>query len=160
MKKNENIGIQVGKNAPMFNLPSSEGKSIKLSDYKGKKNIILYFYPKDNTPGCTQEACDFRDAYEGLKKKAVILGVSPDSLKSHEKFIEKHALPFTLLSDESKEMLKKYGVWQKKKFMGREFMGVIRTTVLIDKQGKVRQVFSPVKVKGHLEEVELALSQI
>jgi peroxiredoxin Q/BCP len=127
---------------------------------KVRKNIVLYFYPKDNTPGCTQEACDFRDAYSRLKKKAVILGVSPDPLKAHEKFIEKFELPFTLLSDEGKEMLKNYGVWQKKKFMGREFMGVIRTTVIVDKQGKIYQIFSNVKVKGHLEEVEAALSEL
>jgi peroxiredoxin Q/BCP len=156
----ENPVLEIGKVAPAFNLPSSEGKSIKLADFKGKKNIVLYFYPKDNTPGCTQEACDFRDAYSRLKKKAVILGVSPDPLKAHEKFIEKFELPFTLLSDEGKEMLKNYGVWQKKKFMGREFMGVIRTTVIVDKQGKIYQIFSNVKVKGHLEEVEAALSEL
>ncbi len=160
MANKENPVLEIGKVAPAFNLPSSEGKSIKLADFKGKKNIVLYFYPKDNTPGCTQEACDFRDAYSRLKKKAVILGVSPDPLKAHEKFIEKFELPFTLLSDEGKEMLKNYGVWQKKKFMGREFMGVIRTTVIVDKQGKIYQIFSNVKVKGHLEEVEAALSEL
>lgn len=146
--------LQEGKKAPDFKLPSSEGDMMKLSDFQGKKNVVLYFYPKDNTPGCTQESCDFRDAHKKFKdQKTVILGVSPDSLKSHDKFIEKFELPFTLLSDEKKKVLEKYGVWKEKNMYGRKYMGVERTTVVIDKTGVVRKIYPKVKVKEHVKEV-------
>ena len=128
--------LSISSEAPNFSLPDSEGIPHSLSDYKGKK-VLLYFYPKDDTPGCTTEACEFRDVYEDLSARGlVILGVSADSVKSHKKFAEKYALPFPLLSDEHKEVSHLYGVWQKKKFMGREYMGIMRTSFLIDKHEK------------------------
>ena len=150
--------LKEGAKAPEFSLPSTEGKEVSLKDYKGQK-VVLYFYPKDDTPGCTKEACDFRDSIRQFGKlDAVVLGVSPDALKSHDKFREKYKLPFPLLSDESKEMLKKYGVWKQKSMYGRTYMGVERTTVVIDEQGKVRRVFPKVKVEGHSKEVLEALT--
>ncbi len=146
--------LEEGKLAPDFSLPSTEGKEVRLSDFRGKKKVVLYFYPKDNTPGCTQEACDFRDAVKQLnQKEAVVFGVSADSLKSHKGFQDKFKLPFALLSDESKEMIKTYDVWKEKSFMGKRFMGIERTTVVIDKEGKVRKIFPKVKVDGHIQEV-------
>jgi peroxiredoxin Q/BCP len=145
--------IKEGQKAPSFSLDDDQGRKVSLSDFKGK-SVVLYFYPKDMTPGCTQEACDFRDNWEAVQKKgAVVLGVSADPVKKHGAFKEKYKLPFTLLSDESKKMLKAYGVWQKKKFMGREFMGIVRSTFLIDKNGKVKKAWSPVRVKNHVQEV-------
>ena len=145
--------IKEGQKAPDFILNDDQGKKVSLKDLKGKE-IVLYFYPKDMTPGCTQEACDFRDNWGAVKKKgAVVLGVSADPVKKHEAFKEKYELPFTLLSDEDKGMLKKYGVWKKKKFMGREFMGIVRTTLIIGKDGKIRKIWSPVSVKDHVKEV-------
>jgi peroxiredoxin Q/BCP len=145
--------IKEGQKAPDFILNDDQGKKVSLKDLKGKE-IVLYFYPKDMTPGCTQEACDFRDNWGAVKKKgAVVLGVSADPMKKHEAFKEKYELPFTLLSDEDKGMLKKYGVWKKKKFMGREFMGIVRTTLIIGKDGKIRKIWSPVSVKDHVKEV-------
>lgn len=145
--------IQEGQKAPYFELDDDQGKKVSLSDFKGK-TVVLYFYPKDMTPGCTQEACDFRDNWGAVKKKGlVVLGVSADPVKKHGTFKEKYELPFTLLSDESKDMLKKYGVWQKKKFMGREFMGIVRTTLIIGRDGKVKKIWSPVSVKDHVKEV-------
>ena len=150
--------LKEGQKAPAFNLPSTEGGNIRLSDFAGKKHIVLYFYPKDNTPGCTQEACDFRDSLKKLAgKDAVVLGVSPDSVAAHEKFREKFGLNFPLLSDEKREVLHKYGVWKEKSLYGRKFMGVERTTVIIDKEGRIRRIFPKVKVKGHHEEVLEAL---
>lgn len=147
-------GLIVGKRAPAFSLPSTEGKRIKLSDFRHNKNVVLYFYPKDDTPGCTKEACRFRDDWVEFKKLgAIVLGVSPDSLASHQKFREKYRLPFPLLSDETKKTLKGYGVWKQKSLYGRKFMGVERTTVVIDKEGKVRKIFPKVKVDGHAREV-------
>src|SRR6185295_17141698 len=120
-------------------LDDDHGTKVSLKDLKGK-TVVLYFYPKDMTPGCTQEACDFRDHWGAVKKKgAVVLGVSADPVKKHGTFKEKYKLPFTLLSDESKKMIKSYGVWKKKKFMGREFMGIVRSTFLIDKTGKIKK---------------------
>lgn len=145
--------IKEGQKAPSFGLDDDQGQKVSLSDFKGK-TVVLYFYPKDMTPGCTQEACDFRDNWGAVKKRgAVVLGVSADPVKKHQTFKEKYGLPFTLLSDESKKMLKDYGVWQKKKFMGREFMGIVRTTLIIGKDGKVKKVWSPVSVKGHAVDV-------
>lgn len=158
VKKKESL--KEGQLAPAFSADSTGGK-VKLADFKGKKHVVLYFYPKDNTPGCTQEACDFRDGFAKITKAgAAVLGVSPDSVASHEKFIDKFSLPFVLLSDDKREICEKYGVWQLKKFMGREFMGVVRTTFVIDKQGKIRKIFPKVKVKGHLQEVLDALAEL
>lgn len=153
--------LKEGTAAPALNLPAGDGKTVKLSDFKGKKNVVLYFYPKDNTPGCTQEACDFRDSFALVQKAgAVVLGVSADSAKAHEKFSAKYELPFPLLSDESTETLQKYGVWKEKSMYGKKFMGIERTTVLIDKEGKVRKIFPKVKVQGHVSEVLQALKEI
>ena len=145
--------IKEGQKAPDFTLDDQDGKAVSLKDFKGK-TVVLYFYPKDMTPGCTIEACDFRDNWTPIKKKgAVVLGVSADPIKRHVAFREKYELPFTLLSDEKKDMLKDYGVWKKKKFMGREFMGIVRTTLIIDKAGKIAKIWSPVSVKDHVKEV-------
>ena len=145
--------LKEGQKAPAFNLDDDQGQKVSLADFKGK-TVVLYFYPKDMTPGCTQEACDFRDNWNAVKKKgAVVLGVSADPVKKHGAFKEKYKLPFTLLSDEGKKMLKDYGVWQKKKFMGREFMGIVRSTFLIDPAGKIQKLWSPVSVKDHVKEV-------
>ena len=145
--------VKEGQKAPDFTLADDQGQEVSLSDFKGKA-VVLYFYPKDMTPGCTQEACDFRDNWGAVKKKgAVVLGVSADPVKRHGTFKDKYKLPFTLLSDESQKMLKAYGVWQKKKFMGREFMGIVRTTLIIDKAGKIKKIWSPVSVKDHVTEV-------
>jgi peroxiredoxin Q/BCP len=145
--------LKEGQKAPVFTLDDDQGSKVSLMDFKGK-DVVLYFYPKDMTPGCTQEACDFRDNWGAVKKKSVVvLGVSADPVKKHETFKEKYKLPFTLLSDESKKMLKQYKVWQKKKFMGREFMGIVRSTFLIDKTGKIKKIWSPVRVKDHVKEV-------
>lgn len=150
--------LKEGNKAPEFSLPSTDGKEISLADYKGKKNVVLYFYPKDNTPGCTQESCDFRD-FSGkfAKKDAVVLGLSADSLKSHDNFKSKFSLPFPLLSDENKEVIKKYGVWKEKSMYGKKYMGIERTTVVINKEGKIAKIYPKVKVTGHAEEVLSAL---
>ncbi|HET9869461.1 MAG TPA: thioredoxin-dependent thiol peroxidase [bacterium] len=145
--------IKEGQKAPDFNLDDDQGKKVSLKDLKGK-TVVLYFYPKDMTPGCTQEACDFRDNWTAVKKKgAVVLGVSADPVKRHKSFKEKYKLPFPLLSDEGLKMLKAYGVWKKKKFMGREFMGIVRTTLIIGPDGKIKKLWSPVSVKGHADDV-------
>ena len=139
--------------APDFSLIDETGKQVSLSDFHGKP-VVLYFYPKDNTPGCTTEACGFRDSYSNYEDlDVVILGVSPDSQKSHEKFSAKHQLPFTLLVDEDHKVSEMYGVWGKKKMMGREYFGIHRTTYLIDKNGVVARVFKGVKPANHSQEV-------
>jgi len=148
--------VKEGNKAPDFSATDQDGKKIKLSSFKGKKNVVLYFYPKDMTPGCTTEACDFRDQHKKFKSTE-ILGVSIDPPERHQKFIEKYDLPFTLISDVDQKVVKKYGVWQKKKLYGREFMGIVRSTFIIDKSGVVRKIFPKVKVKGHIDEVLEAL---
>ena len=139
--------------APSFTLISDTGERISLKDYKGK-TVILYFYPKDMTPGCTTEACDFRDNLAALKKaKAVVLGVSKDSVERHQKFKEKYKLNFPLLSDVDGKACEAYDVWQEKSLYGRKFMGIVRSTFVIGGNGKIEKVFTKVKVKGHAEEV-------
>lgn len=136
-----------------FSLPDQDGKTHKLSDYKGKW-VVLYFYPKDDTPGCTKEACNFRDSFRELTKLGVqILGVSKDSVKSHKKFAEKYDLNFPILSDESKEVIKKYKAWGVKKFMGREFEGVLRTTYLINPKGNIEKIYEKVNPLIHSGEI-------
>ena len=143
--------------APNFTLENEQGQQVSLSDFKGK-NVVLYFYPKDMTPGCTTEACDFRDAYEDFSAlNAVILGVSMDDANKHTKFIEKHGLPFSLLVDAEHEVAEKYGVWVLKKMYGREYMGIERSTFLINEEGIVVAQWRKVKVKNHIEAV---LSQL
>lgn len=145
--------LKVGAPAPDFALPDETGKVIKLSDFQGKK-VVLYFYPKDDTPGCTKEACAFRDGIQKIRTKgAVVLGASADSVESHQKFSDKFQLNFPLLSDEMKTMLKAYGVWKEKSMYGRKFMGIERTTVLINEDGTIGRVWPKVKVDGHYLEV-------
>ena len=152
--------IEVGKKAPAITLKDSDGNKRTLKEFLGKK-IVLYFYPKDNTSGCTAEACDFRDAFPKFSKDdSVIIGISPDSVESHKKFAEKYNLPFILLSDEEKKVLNKYGVWKEKSMYGRKYMGVERTTVIIDSKGIIRKVYSKVKVNGHVTQVSKDLSGI
>lgn len=140
--------------APEFTLLSNGGKEVSLNDFKGKDRVVLYFYPKDDTPGCTVEACAFRDNIKKIRSKgAVVLGVSPDDTKAHNKFIDKFKLPFILLSDTDKEVCKSYGVWVKKSMYGREYMGVARTTFIIGEDGKIEKVYEKVKPEGHAEEV-------
>ena len=151
--------IKEGNKAPDFTALDQDGKKVKLSSFKGKKNIALYFYPKDMTPGCTTQACDFRDQQKNFKS-TVMLGVSIDSQERHQKFIEKHDLPFTLLADVDKKVVQKYGVWQEKKLYGKTFMGIVRSTFIIDKTGTVRKIFVKVKVKNHIEEVLRAIKEL
>lgn len=149
--------IPAGNPAPDFTLPDETGALRRLSDFRGRP-VVLYFYPKDDTPGCTTEACNFRDGYGDYQRAGVvILGVSPDSPKKHAKFKEKYGLPFTLLADETHQVCERYGVWGPKKFMGRQYEGVYRTTFLIDAQGKIIKVFENVKPDGHSAEVLAAL---
>lgn len=149
--------ITEGKKAPDFTLSDQDGNKVKLSDFKGK-HVVLYFYPKDNTSGCTKEACNFRDTFPEFKKvDAVILGVSPDSVSSHKKFAEKYDLPFRLLADEDKKVVEKYGVWKEKNMYGKKYMGVERTTFVIDPEGKIKKIFPKVKVDNHHNEVLEAL---
>jgi peroxiredoxin Q/BCP len=150
--------IQSGITAPDFELPVETGELRKLSDFRGQP-VVLYFYPKDDTPGCTMEACNFRDDYSAYEKAGVvILGVSPDSVKSHVKFKEKYGLTFPLLADEDHKVCELYGVWALKKSRGREYMGVLRTTFLIDAEGQIVHVFEKVKPAEHSAEVLEALS--
>ena len=151
--------VKEGNKAPDFSAADQNGNKVKLSSFKGKKNVVLYFYPKDMTPGCTTEACDFRDQFKKFKTTE-ILGVSIDSPERHQKFIEKYDLPFTLISDVDQKVVNKYGVWQEKKLYGRTFMGIVRSTFIIDKLGVVRKIFPKVKVKGHIDEVMEALKEL
>ena len=145
--------LKVGQKAPAFSLPNQDGKIVNLSDYKGKK-IVLYFYPKDDTPGCTKESCAFRDGIDEIHDIAAeVIGVSADSVESHKKFSKKYNLNFPLLSDESKKMIHSYGVWKEKSLYGRKFMGIERTTFMINENGKIDEIFRKVKVARHLEEV-------
>jgi peroxiredoxin Q/BCP len=145
--------LKQGISAPDFSLPDQNGKEHKLSDYQGQW-VVLYFYPKDMTPGCTTEACTFRDEFSDYKRaKVVILGVSKDSTKRHAKFAEKYQLPFDLLSDESGEVCEKYDVWKEKSLYGKKYMGILRSTYLIDPQGKIAKVYPKVKVKEHASEI-------
>jgi peroxiredoxin Q/BCP len=143
--------------APDFELETDAGETVKLSDFRGKP-IVLYFYPKADTPGCTTEACGFRDGFDAyMKKGIIILGVSPDTVKTQAKFKTKHSIPFTLLADADHKVSETYGVWGLKKFMGREYMGVLRTTFLIDERGRILRVFEGVRPEGHSDEVLAAL---
>ncbi|MDR9397928.1 thioredoxin-dependent thiol peroxidase [Salibacter sp.] len=145
--------LQEGDKAPGFKGVDQEGNTIQLSDYKGKK-LVLYFYPKDNTPGCTNEACNLRDNYEELQKQGFeILGVSADSEKKHQNFINKYDLPFPLLADTEKEVIEQYGIWGPKKFMGKVKDGIHRTTFVIDEEGKIEKVFKKVKTKDHTNQI-------
>ena len=147
------LSLKEGDKAPGFTAPSSGGRQVSLKDLKGRQ-VVLYFYPKDDTPGCTKEACSFRDHYEKFQKKDIaVLGISIDPVKSHEKFVEKFKLPFPLLSDEDKSIAQAYGVWGKKKFMGREYMGVHRVTFLIGPDQKIKKIWPKVKPEDHAEEV-------
>lgn len=152
--------VEPGQTAPDFTLPTDGGKTLSLSELRGKK-VVLYFYPKDDTSGCTAEACGFRDALPDFSKvDAVILGLSKDSVKKHDKFKEKYELPFTLLSDEEGEVCAAYGTWVEKSMYGRKYMGIERATFLIDEQGVVRQVWRKVKVPGHAEAVLKAVEAL
>ncbi|NHJ48090.1 MAG: thioredoxin-dependent thiol peroxidase [Asgard group archaeon] len=154
------LKIKVGDKAPEFCLTETSDTEICLKDLKGKW-IILYFYPKDNTSGCTLEAIDFTKSLDDFEKmNAVVFGVSPDSIKSHQKFTDKHELKVKLLSDENKDVLEKYGVWQEKSMYGKTHMGVVRSTVLIDPKGNIAEVWEKVRVKDHVESVKLKLKEL
>lgn len=145
--------LKVGEIAPDFTAKNQDGKEISLSDLRGKK-VILYFYPKDNTPGCTAEACNLRDNYDELTKKGFeVIGVSPDDEKSHLKFISKHNLNFNLIADTSKAILKQYGAWGPKKMMGKEYEGVLRTTFVINEEGKIELIITKVNTGNHAEQI-------
>jgi len=151
--KKKDSSLQEGDKAPDFSLKSDTESTVKLSSYKGKK-VVLYFYPKDDTPGCTVEACSFRDGFTEIQKKgAVLFGVSADSVESHKKFKEKFDLNFPLLSDTDKKVIEAYGVWKEKNMYGKKYMGIERTTFVIDENGKIKKVFPKVKVQGHYDEV-------
>lgn len=150
--------MKVGQKAPDFSVKDDAGKTVKLSDLKGKK-VVLYFYPKDDTPGCTKEACNFRDGIAAIKKLgAVVLGVSADSVESHQKFKKKFDLNFPLLADTDRKVIEAYDVWKEKSMYGRKYMGIERTTYVIGKDGKISHIFPKVKVAEHAEEVLEALA--
>lgn len=151
--------LKEGDKAPDFSVPDADGNVVKLKDLRGKK-VVLYFYPKDDTPGCTREACAFRDAFSKFKKRGIeVLGVSLDNEKSHQKFTKKFDLPFRLLADTDRAVSESYGTYGKKKFMGREYMGVNRMTFLIDEKGKIKKIYEKVKPDDHAEEVLAAFSE-
>ena len=152
--------LPLGETAPAFSLPTDGGGSLSLDDLKGRKAVV-YFYPKDNTPGCTTESQDFRDAVSDFEALgARVVGVSKDSVKSHDTFKTKHDLPFVLVSDKDGTMCEDWGVWQEKKNYGKTYMGIVRSTFLLDEDGKVVKVWSPVKVKGHVAEVLEAVKEL
>ncbi len=154
------MALKVGDKAPSFKLKNQEGETISLADLKGKA-IVLYFYPKDDTSGCTKESCNFRDEFPKFGKlNAEIIGVSADSVESHKKFASKYSLPFNLLSDEKREMIEKYGVWKEKSMYGRKYMGIERTTFIINADGKITKIFPKVKVDDHNQEVMEALKEL
>ncbi|HEY6121748.1 MAG TPA: thioredoxin-dependent thiol peroxidase [Pyrinomonadaceae bacterium] len=145
--------LKEGNTAPAFTTKDSSGRTVNLKDFKGEK-VVLYFYPKDDTPGCTKEACSFRDEFTMFKKQGInVLGISPDSEVSHKKFAEKYSLPFTLLTDPEHKIADAYGTYGQKKFMGRTYMGIHRMTFLIDEKGKIKKVFPKVKPEDHANEV-------
>lgn len=153
--------LEEGKKAPEFSLPASDGSTISLKDYRARKAVVLYFYPKDDTPGCTVEACEFGAQHSKFKSAdAVVLGVSPDSVTRHNKFIDKFKLPFILLADEDKKVISAYGLWVEKSMYGRKYMGVLRSTFLIDKAGKLAKIWTKVTPAGHAEEVLAALKEL
>jgi thioredoxin-dependent peroxiredoxin len=151
--------IKEGNKAPDFTAMNQNGEKVKLSSFRGEKNVVLYFYPKDMTPGCTTQACDFRDQHKKFRN-TIILGVSIDSTERHQKFIAKHDLPFTLIADIDKKVVQKYGIWQEKKLYGKTFLGIVRTTLIIDKTGTIQKIFPKVKVKTHIKDVLSALKEI
>jgi len=145
--------LNIGEKAPNFKLSDKDGKEVSLSDFLGKK-VVLYFYPKDNTPGCTRQACAFAEAYEEFKTKNIeVIGISKDSVASHVKFAKKYSLPFVLLSDPERQAIEAYGVWQEKKMCGKVSMGVVRTTFIIDEQGNIEKVMSKVKPDTNAQEI-------
>lgn len=147
------IELKEGSKAPYFEGIDQNDKVVKLSDYKGKK-VVLYFYPKDNTPGCTAEACNLRDNYTSLLERGfIVIGISPDDEKSHKKFSAKFSLPFPLIADTSKNILNEYGVWGEKKMYGKSYLGVIRTTFIIDENGIIEKIISKVNTSGHTEQI-------
>ena len=151
----------VGDKAPLIQGQDQDGKTWKLADVVGKQVVLLYFYPKDDTPGCTIEACGLRDSFKEIEKlNTVILGVSPDSAKSHDKFISKYKLPFTLLADEDKKICQDYGVWVEKSMYGKKYMGIERSTVLVDAKGKIAKIWPKVKIEGHAAEVLAAVKAL
>jgi peroxiredoxin Q/BCP len=152
---------KIGRVAPAFTLLDQDGKKVSLKEFKGKKNVVLYFYPKAMTPGCTVQACGIRDSKSALANiDTVVLGVSPDPVAKLGRFIEKQDLNFTLLSDEDHAITEKYGAWDLKKFMGREFMGVLRTTFIIGKDGRIKHVMSKVKTKSHHDDVIALITEL
>ena len=157
MPKEIQLKLQAGDPAPEFSADTNGGGHVSLADFRGKP-VILYFYPKDDTPGCTKEACAFRDQFAGFQKKgAIVLGVSPDPVKAHDKFVEKFKLPFTLLADVDKKIVTAYGVWGEKTFMGRKYMGTHRVTFLIDSDGRIQKIWPLVKPESHAAEILAAL---
>lgn len=145
--------LKEGDKAPQFETTDQDGKTVSLADYKGKK-VVLYFYPKDDTPGCTAESCNLRDNYHSLQAQGYkVLGVSADNEKSHKKFANKFKLPFPLLADTEKEIINSYGVWGEKKFMGRKYMGILRTTFIIDENGVIEKIIREVETKNHAEQI-------
>jgi peroxiredoxin Q/BCP len=157
MPKDIELQLQEGDTAPAFTAPTNGGGTASLADFEGKQ-VILYFYPRDDTPGCTKEACGFRDHFAEFKKRgAIVLGVSTDPPKSHDKFVEKFKLPFPLLADTDKKIVQAYGVWGEKSFMGRKYMGIHRVTFLIDETGKIKKIWPKVKPEEHAREILAAL---
>jgi peroxiredoxin Q/BCP len=157
MATGPNLTLKEGDAAPGFAAETNDGRRVSLEDFKGK-HVVLYFYPKDDTPGCTKEACGFRDAFDSLREKgAVVLGVSTDPVKSHQKFVQKFKLPFLLLADEEKKIVEAYGVWGQKSFLGKKYMGTHRVTFLISPDGRIKRIWPKVKPEEHVAEVLAAL---